>query len=409
MPQTINDALNVLLKITVIVAIAVFLFLYANGRSVGRYLYIANGELEYVMPAAAASARPPHRRLPRFLALAVAMFLFVAFVLPFAARQCIGPDRLKSLTEQALTDALGRRVSITGEVSIFVVPWFGLAMGPVRVDDAPGFGDKPMLEADRLEMTIRILPLLARVVSPGSVRIDGLTVRLRRDEWGRTNWEGLTAPSPTASPAAPGWEVAPEPRAIRLENAAVDYQDALSGRHLAVTGVQLKTGLGQPFGFSASFAAEGLVPDGRLECHVQGTAFFDADQGRLRLNKTVVEAGLALRGPLAPGGATPTNLASRLTVAYDPKTAILTFADLDVRGFGVRLTGGGTVTKLPGPAQLRADLTLTGKTDGPWRAVLGLTPGDTPGDLVTASPGSDDGAGPDRHGPIRHFACRWNK
>ena len=49
MPQTINDALNVLLKITVIVAIAVFLFLYANGRSVGRYLYIANGELEYVM------------------------------------------------------------------------------------------------------------------------------------------------------------------------------------------------------------------------------------------------------------------------------------------------------------------------------------------------------------------------
>jgi len=49
MPQTVKDLVDVLFKLAVIVGIAAFLFFYASGRSVGRYLYIANGELEYVM------------------------------------------------------------------------------------------------------------------------------------------------------------------------------------------------------------------------------------------------------------------------------------------------------------------------------------------------------------------------
>ena len=49
MLQSLKDTADVLVRIAVIAGIAVFLFLYAEGRSVGRYQYIANGELEYVM------------------------------------------------------------------------------------------------------------------------------------------------------------------------------------------------------------------------------------------------------------------------------------------------------------------------------------------------------------------------
>ncbi len=52
MPQAIKDAVNVLLKLAIIAGIAVFLFYYAKGAGIGRYLYIANGELEYVMDTA---------------------------------------------------------------------------------------------------------------------------------------------------------------------------------------------------------------------------------------------------------------------------------------------------------------------------------------------------------------------
>ena len=49
MSQHVKDLADVLLRLAVIAGIAVFLYLYAGSRAVGRYQYIANGELEYVM------------------------------------------------------------------------------------------------------------------------------------------------------------------------------------------------------------------------------------------------------------------------------------------------------------------------------------------------------------------------
>ena len=190
------------------------------------------------------TAPPQHgagkfRRLPRLIALVAVCGAMLAFALPFVARQVIGAQRLKAVAEQALTDALGRRVTIEGEVSVVFTPWLGLAMGPVSIADGPGFGDGPMLSARRLEMTIRMLPLAAHVVSPGSVRVRDLAVHLRRDASGRGNWQDLAAPRTTQAPEAPGWEIAPEPRDIQLENASVDYADAATGRTMSVREVNL--------------------------------------------------------------------------------------------------------------------------------------------------------------------------
>jgi len=52
MPAVIKDVVDVLLKLAIIGGIAVFLFYYAANAGVGRYLYIVNGELEYVMDTA---------------------------------------------------------------------------------------------------------------------------------------------------------------------------------------------------------------------------------------------------------------------------------------------------------------------------------------------------------------------
>ncbi len=49
MSPRIKDFVDVLLKLSVIAGIIAFLYFYATSRAVGRYLYIANGELEYVM------------------------------------------------------------------------------------------------------------------------------------------------------------------------------------------------------------------------------------------------------------------------------------------------------------------------------------------------------------------------
>ncbi|EFL50656.1 AsmA family protein [Solidesulfovibrio fructosivorans JJ]] len=324
------------------------------------------------------------RRLRRLIALAAISATLAVFVLPLAARELIGAARLKAITEQTLSDALGRRVTITGDVSILFVPWFGLSMGPVAVADAPGFGDAPMLTARRVELTIRVLPLLRRVVSPGSVRVRDLTLALRRDTSGRANWDDLTAPQQTAAAEAPGWEVAPEPRDVRLENATVTYDDAVTGRTLSVTKANLKTGRSQPFDFSISFLAKGFMAGGQLECHASGQAGLNAATGELRLGKTLVETILTVDHPLVPGGATPVRVASRLTATYAPETGTLAVTDLDARLPEAILTGSATLSALPGDAKLATRLNLTLDAQGKWREILGLTSGEPPGSLVAA-------------------------
>ena len=339
------------------------------------------------MPSAAPSKLAGSiRRLPRVIAIIAVCGALLVFALPYAARQVIGAQRLKAVAEQALTDALGRRVTIEGEVSVMFAPWFGLAMGPVAVAEGPGFGDGPMLSARRLEMTIRMLPLAARVVSPGSVRVRDLAVHLRRDASGRGNWEDLTAPRTTAATEAPGWEIAPEPRDILVENASVDYRDAATGQAMSVRDVTLKTGHGQPFSFSLAFRANGFLPGGSLECHAGGKASLDPASGAFTLEKTLVESALVLDRPLAAGGASPTRVVARLAAAYDPATARLSITDLDARLPGARLTGSALADAPAGVPKVRAALTLDLDMHGSWRDILGLVPAEGPDSLVAAPP-----------------------
>ena len=52
MTQGFKDVLDIAFKLAVLAAIGCFLYLYGEGRSVGRFQYIANGEQEYVMDTA---------------------------------------------------------------------------------------------------------------------------------------------------------------------------------------------------------------------------------------------------------------------------------------------------------------------------------------------------------------------
>lgn len=346
------------------------------------------------------------RRLSRLIVLTVAGLLLAAFLLPLAARQIIGAARLKTIAEQTLSEALGRRVTIEGDVTIVFAPWLSIRMGPLRVAEAPGFGDAPMLTVSRLEMTIRMLPLTRRIVSPGLVRVHDLHLHLRRDATGRGNWEGLTALAVAAAPEAPGWEFAPQPGDIRVENAAVDYRDAPSGRTMAIRDVQFKTGLGQPFSFSLSFRADGFLPDGQLECHVGGKASFDPNGGGLTLERTLVETGLTLERPLVAGGASPTHLVGRFAAAYDPAADRLAITELDTRLAGAQLTGTVMVERPLRDAKTQAALALTLDMNGAWREILGLVPAESPGNLVAAPAETSLEPAPDAPGEARLSADR---
>ena len=176
--------------------------------------------------------------------------------MPWLARRVIGPERLKALAADTLSQSLGRQVTVLGDVSI--TPWLALSISRLRVADDPAFGPGPLLEAARTTVSIRLLPLFARVVSPGAVRVQGLLLHLRRDVSGRANWEDLIGSLGQATSAPSGWQVLPQPRDIRITQAAIDYYDARTGETWTVTDGRLSTGLGQPFKFTVFFRSRGM-------------------------------------------------------------------------------------------------------------------------------------------------------
>ena len=338
-----------------------------------------------LVPVASSKAK---RRLLLLAGVGSILLVTAILVLPWLVRQAIGPLRLRAVVEDALSEALHRKVTILGDVSLIVVPWFGLSIGPLSMADAPGFGPSPMLSAAHTEVTIRILPLLARVVSTGSVRVQGLTLHLRREASGRSNWDDLTSPPGQTTQVPAGWQVAPQPRDIRVTGASVSYLDQTTGRDWTFTDTQLFTGLGQPFNFSLAFRARGPVPGASLECRAQGNASLDQVTG-LPIPRSAHLTTIAhFTSPLVPGGASPVSILSHTTLTYDPDRRTLDLKDLDAQLPGVRLTGSARVTQATTAPRAEATLTLTADLAGGWRDILGLSPnGDQPN--LTAPAGGE--------------------
>jgi len=52
MSQGLKDLVDIAFKLAVVAAVVCIAYFFAQGRNVGRYQYIANGEQEYVMDTA---------------------------------------------------------------------------------------------------------------------------------------------------------------------------------------------------------------------------------------------------------------------------------------------------------------------------------------------------------------------
>ena len=322
---------------------------------------------------------PRKRRLVRVAVWFVPLCLAVILAMPWLARRVIGPERLKALAADTLSQSLGRQVTVLGDVSI--TPWLALSISRLRVADDPAFGPGPLLEAARTTVSIRLLPLFARVVSPGAVRVQGLLLHLRRDASGRANWDDLIGSLGQATSAPSGWQVLPQPRDIRITQAAIDYYDARTGETWTVTDGRLSTGLGQPFKFTVFFRSRGMVGAGELECHAQGGASLDPDTGRLSLRQVQLNAGLTFPEAVVAGGASPVSVSGRADLNYDPGTDSLEVSGLEARVPGAILRGSARVVDPVGAFRAETDLTLTADLAGGWRDILGLTPGEPPGSL----------------------------
>ena len=94
----------------------------------------------------------------------------------------------------------GRDLQINGRSNIVFYPSLGVSLGNVRLSGPPGMSADPTLTADRIDVSVALMPLLSRKVRVEHVSIVRPVIDLHVDRDGRQSWQFAQAASTAAVP-----------------------------------------------------------------------------------------------------------------------------------------------------------------------------------------------------------------
>ena len=101
------------------------------------------------------------------------------------------PNDYKDTVAELVREQTGRELVIEDDLELSVFPWLGVETGAVSLSNAEGFGDQLFARLERMQVRVRLWPLLSRQVEMGEIILSGLRLNLARDSEGRTNWDDL--------------------------------------------------------------------------------------------------------------------------------------------------------------------------------------------------------------------------
>jgi uncharacterized protein involved in outer membrane biogenesis len=124
--------------------------------------------------------------------------LFTAGV--WYASSTVDPVQLTKLLSTSVKAATGRDLKITGPVSLSFFPGISVSAERLSLSNASWASSAQMLTLKRIDLDIKMLPLLRKRIEVGSVKLAGLELLLQKNASGKVNWDM----SPDSSSAAPG-------------------------------------------------------------------------------------------------------------------------------------------------------------------------------------------------------------
>jgi AsmA protein len=176
----------------------------------------------------------------------------------------IPTDTWKNQIEQRASAATGRKLTIAGPVQFSLLPTFAVVANNVTFANAPGSKNPVMASLAKLEVQVRVLPLLSGRLAVERFVIDRPVIHLEVNAQGKGNWDLSTAStaSPTANKEKQGGG-APENIElgdVRLNNGTVTYDDARDATHYQVDTLNARVllpSLDGPLKFDGSLAFAG--------------------------------------------------------------------------------------------------------------------------------------------------------
>lgn len=207
----------------------------------------------------------------------IVMVLVVLVIgLVFVVTRLVDPNDYKPQISSLVQEQTGRTLDLQGDLSLTFFPWIGAETGPVRLSNAPGFGDEPMVAVENARINVKLLPLLKRRVEVDTVVLDSPVIRLHTLADGRTNWDDLAGSGADDGSVRDDESIRDDgkgPAAIAglaVQGVSINagqlyWRNDAADQQLDVTGLNLATGTlvpGEPLDVSLALDAAGnMLPE----------------------------------------------------------------------------------------------------------------------------------------------------
>jgi AsmA protein len=199
------------------------------------------------------------------LLIGLGILIVVVIAAALAAPFLIPTDTYKTKLIALVKDSTGRELKIAGPVNLSILPQLAIEAEGVSFANAPGAQDPAMLQLKKLEVRLRVLPLLHGEVELGRFVLDEPQISLEIDKSGKGNWvfrsaapAAAAAPSPAASGGGANAGALSELRLddVQLNNGKITYRDDRTGQTEEVSAIDMKLSLP---GLDSPFAGEGAA------------------------------------------------------------------------------------------------------------------------------------------------------
>jgi len=278
-------------------------------------------------------------RIALFGVLGLALLLLVAAVLLLVF---FDPNAHKTRLQQAVLEKTGRQLLLPGDLKLKLFPWLAIEVGRASLANAPGFGAAPMVEIERAQLGLKVMPLLHRRLEIGEVRLDSPTIRLAVGAAGHNNWADLgTSQTPETPASSTTSTLSTAVEKFRITDGTLQYTDKSDGTELTLRGLNLDTGRlesGKPFDLQLAFTLlQGKSLQAEVQLESSTTLDLDADRYQLAAPKIALQ----LKGAGLPAAGLAVQLSFE-SIDADLKAQTLKLPGMQLRAAGAQLRGALT-------------------------------------------------------------------
>ncbi len=298
------------------------------------------------------------------LLLAIVLIIIVAISAIFVF---VDPNDYTPQIRQVVKQQTGRDLIINGKINLSLFPWVGLELNKVALRAASGFKEKNMMQMEKMQVRLAVLPLLKKEIEVAKIVLDGLTINLSVDKQGKTSWQDLIKQDTKAQSGKQQKQAAKEgspatsqpaqadvqqtqqiPKLVlgglAFTNANVHFTDLSKGTSVSLKDFQLIIGRfesAKPFDMDMAFRFENQQP--RLAAQVALKGRYQANLAKQQFQIDLLRLKVKAQGEMIPAG--EQNIQLDANAKIDLPAAELQLNKLRLKVANVVINGQTNVTQ----------------------------------------------------------------